>query len=136
MFHTTQTNITRPVKLKLKKYLERTTNNISNFNSTSAQLNSHKNSSELETDKFDYPTPGTLLSTIASTIKLNPIRPTPRGLVDITYVHDPMIREPCNFNNCKLGKCLFNNTCECVYPAVGQYCDQIDECSMLNCKNV
>ncbi len=75
-------------------------------------------------------------SKVVTTIKLNPIRPTPRGLVDMTYLHDPLFSEPCNFNNCKLGKCLSNNTCECVYPAVGQYCDQIDECSVLNCKNV
>jgi len=39
----------------------------------------------------------------------------------------------CNYNTCQLGKCLKNGTCECVHPAVGKYCDQIDECLVLKC---
>ncbi len=60
---------------------------------------------------------------------------TSRGLVDYSY-NAFENNEPCNFNNCKLGKCLINDTCECAYPAVGKFCDQIDECSVLNCINV
>ena len=60
---------------------------------------------------------------------------TARGLVDMSNNYYDN-NEPCNFNNCKLGKCLLNDTCECVYPAVGVFCDQIDECSVLNCINV
>ena len=60
---------------------------------------------------------------------------TARGLIDMSNNYYDN-NEPCNFNNCKLGKCLLNDTCECVYPAVGVFCDQIDECSVLNCLNV
>lgn len=42
----------------------------------------------------------------------------------------------CNLDNCQFGKCLNNGTCECTRPAFGKYCDQIDECLVLTCKNV
>lgn len=40
---------------------------------------------------------------------------------------------PCNYDTCQLGKCLDNGTCECVHPAIGKYCDRIDECLILKC---
>lgn len=42
----------------------------------------------------------------------------------------------CNFQTCQLGKCLSNGTCQCVRPAFGKYCDQIDECLILKCIHV
>lgn len=42
----------------------------------------------------------------------------------------------CNSENCQFGKCILNGTCDCRKPAFGKYCDQIDECLVLMCKNV
>ena len=44
--------------------------------------------------------------------------------------------EPCNHNTCQLGRCLENGTCECIEPAVGKYCEKINECVFLKCSNV
>ncbi len=46
------------------------------------------------------------------------------------------IIERCNYETCQLGKCLKNGTCECIYPAIGKFCDRIDECLILKCYNV
>lgn len=60
---------------------------------------------------------------------------TTRGLYN-TFVPTSDYQELCNYNTCQLGKCLPNGTCECVKPAVGKFCDQIDECLVLKCVNV
>jgi hypothetical protein len=60
---------------------------------------------------------------------------TTRGLYN-TYVPTSDYHELCNYNTCQLGKCLENGTCECVKPAIGKFCDQIDECLVLKCVNV
>lgn len=49
---------------------------------------------------------------------------------------DLLESKTCNSQNCQFGKCLYNGTCECTRPAFGKYCDQIDECLVLLCKNV
>lgn len=60
---------------------------------------------------------------------------TTRGLYN-TFVPTSDYQELCNYNTCQLGKCLSNGTCECVKPAVGKFCDQIDECLVLKCVHV
>ncbi len=41
--------------------------------------------------------------------------------------------EPCNHNTCQLGRCLENGTCQCIEPAIGKYCEKINECIFLKC---
>jgi hypothetical protein len=60
---------------------------------------------------------------------------TTRGLYN-TFIPKSEYQGMCNYNTCQLGKCLTNGTCECVKPAVGKFCDQIDECLVLKCINV
>ena len=50
--------------------------------------------------------------------------------------NDFPILKKCSFENCQLGKCLRNGTCECLPPAFGENCDRIDECLVLKCVNV
>lgn len=44
--------------------------------------------------------------------------------------------EPCNHNTCQLGRCLENGTCQCIEPAIGKYCEKINECIFLKCLHV
>lgn len=53
-----------------------------------------------------------------------------------TFVPKLDVQSECNYDTCQLGKCLSNGTCECVKPAFGKFCDQIDECLSLSCKHV
>jgi hypothetical protein len=44
--------------------------------------------------------------------------------------------EQCNHNTCQLGRCLENGSCECIEPAIGKYCERINECIFLKCIHV
>jgi hypothetical protein len=44
--------------------------------------------------------------------------------------------EPCNHNTCQLGRCLENGLCQCIEPAIGKYCEKINECIFLRCLHV
>ena len=61
---------------------------------------------------------------------------TTRAILNTFVPISEFYNEPCNFDTCQLGKCLKNGTCECIPPAIGKFCDHIDECLVLKCVNV
>lgn len=53
-----------------------------------------------------------------------------------TYIPTVATVELCNYSTCQLGKCLENGTCQCIEPAFGKYCEQINECLFVSCVHV
>lgn len=103
----------------------------------SGSSSSGSTSYEDEEDEMEWSTtmmsPNETLVTRTPSLKQRNV--TTRGLYN-TYVPNMDYQELCNYNTCQLGKCLPNGTCECVKPAVGKFCDQIDECLVLKCIHV
>lgn len=75
------------------------------------------------------------ISTVTKQIGIKQRNVTTRGIYN-TFVPTSDYQELCNYNTCQLGKCLPNGKCECVKPAVGRFCDKIDECLVLKCIHV
>lgn len=81
------------------------------------------------------------VNTTNESLNLTLIEPENNTFIPITkhpntFVPSSEMYEACNYDTCQLGKCLKNGTCQCVHPAIGKFCDRIDECLVLKCVNV